>query len=91
MNSKIFKTNNHKLWKTTTSSILLLLAIQFNLMAFFKQIEILTYKTQTAENAEPSGRKLIVLLIDALREDFVEFGTQDAANLRINQNSPISY
>jgi len=60
-------------------------------MAFFKQKEILTYKTQTAENAEPSDRKLIVLLIDALREDFVEFGTQDAANLRINQNSPNSY
>ena len=87
----IFRTNNHKLWKTTTSSILLLLAIQFNLMAFFKQKVILTYKTQTAENAEPSDRKLIVLLIDALREDFVEFGTQDAANLRINRNSSISY
>ena len=69
------KLNNHKVWKATTSTILLLLAIQFNLMAFFKQKEILTNKTKTAVNAEPSDRKLILLLIDALREDFIDFGS----------------
>ena len=69
------KLNNHKVWKATTSTILLLLAIQFNLMAFFKQKEIIINKTQTEDKAEPSDRKLILLLIDALREDFVDFGT----------------
>ena len=85
------KLNNHKVWKATTSTILLLLAIQFNLMAFFKQKEILTNKTNTAVNAEPSDRKLILLLIDALREDFIDFGSQDVSSLRIDPSSESAY
>lgn len=82
--------NPHKVWKVVTTTLLLLLTIQFTLMGFFKQKAILNNKTETG-NQIPSDRKLIILLVDALREDFVDFGKNTTSHLSINTQADAAY
>ena len=67
----------HKFWKVTTTTLLLLLTIQFTLMGFFKQKAILHNKTPAFTKNYKNDNKVIILLIDALREDFVDFGAKN--------------
>ena len=43
------------------------------LMSFFKPKKNLTENTPPFEQAQSGNRKVIMMLFDALREDFVEF------------------
>lgn len=66
----------HKLWKSLTTLLLLALTIQFTLRGFFKPKMNIDDKTPPLKlPKEGPGRKVILLLADALREDFVEFDT----------------
>ena len=46
-------------------------------MGFFKQKAILHNKTPAFTKNYKNDNKVIILLIDALREDFVDFGTKN--------------
>lgn len=66
----------HKLWKICTTLLLLALTVQFTLKGFFKPKLNLDEKSKPYGIAKGAGkRKVILLLADALREDFVEFDT----------------
>jgi predicted AlkP superfamily pyrophosphatase or phosphodiesterase len=64
---------SHKLWKILTTLLLLALSIQFTLRGFFKPKMNLEDKSTILQTK--TNRKVILLLADALREDFVEFDT----------------
>lgn len=81
----------HKLWKVTTTTLLLLLTIQFTLMGFFKQKAILHNKTPAFTKYDKNDNKVIILLIDALREDFVDFGANNKLNLKLNSEADYAY
>ena len=63
----------HKLWKSFTTLLLLALTIQLTLRGFFKPK--LNIDDIAPSIPQKDGRKGILLLADALREDFVEFDT----------------
>ena len=84
--------NIHKIWKVSTTLILLLLTVQFTLMGFFKQKATLDNKTErAAHDKAPSDHKIIILLVDALREDFVDFGSNTTARLMLDPTAPYGY
>jgi len=63
----------HKVWKITVQSVLLLLTIQLTLQGFFRQKAVLSNKSPPPQPTIPNDRKVILLMVDALREDFVHF------------------
>ena len=65
----------HKLWKICTTLLLLVLSVQFTLQGFRKQKANLEDRTVPTTLGKSQKRKVILLLADALREDFVEFDT----------------
>lgn len=83
--------NPHKIWKVSTTTLLLMLTIQFTLMGFFKQKAILENKTAVPVDQAPSDRKVIMLLVDALREDFVDFGANTTTTLSLDPNASYAY
>lgn len=75
----------HKLWKILTTLLLLALSIQFTLRGFFKPKLNLDDKSPTLKS-DGRKRKVILLLADALREDFVEFDTGMHRYLDLNRH-----
>ena len=65
----------HKFWKVGSILLLMLLSIQFVMNGFFRQRALLTDTTPARILPSKSDRKVIFLMVDALREDFVEFDT----------------
>ena len=65
----------HKTWKIGSVMLLLLLSIQFTMNGFFRQKAMLKDQTPPYTTVNKSDRKVIFLMVDALREDFVEFDT----------------
>jgi hypothetical protein len=63
----------HKFWKSTLTTLLLLLTIQLTLQGFFRQKALLANKTPSNPHTAQNDRKVILMLVDALREDFVSF------------------
>ena len=63
----------HKFWKSALTTLLLLLTIQLTLQGFFRQKALLKNKTPTNIHPSQNDRKVILMLVDALREDFVSF------------------
>ena len=63
----------HKTWKVGSILLLLLLSIQFTMNGFFRQRALLLDKSNQRILPSKSDRKVIFLMVDALREDFVEF------------------
>ena len=59
-----------------TTTLLLLITCQLVMMGFFKPKLNLTNHTDPYEKSGKGDRKVIMLLVDALREDFVEFDTK---------------
>lgn len=80
----------HKVWRAGTITLLLLLAIQTTLDGFFREKTILMDKSSPRlQEPKNSQRKVILLLADALREDFVEF--PDNIDTYLNTTSPMAY
>jgi len=79
----------HKLWKVCTTMLLLLFTIQFTLMGFFKQKELLENKTANPEGLR-NDRKILMVLVDALREDFIDYG-EDKVTRLIDPDAPYAY
>lgn len=77
---------SHKLWKILTTLLLLALSIQFTLRGFFKPKLNLDDKSPTVPSGSSPKRKVILLLADALREDFVEFDTNMHRYLDLNRH-----
>lgn len=77
----------HKLWKILTTLLLLALTIQFTLRGFFKPKYNLDNKTPLKSHykSQPNRQKVILLLADALREDFVEFDTNMNRHLDLDR------
>lgn len=81
----------HKLWKLSTTLLLVVLTIQFTLRGFFSPKLNLDDKTVTTPSKSGEGkRKVILILADALREDFVEFDTNTKTYLDPNKNGAYS-
>ena len=79
----------HKLWKVGSILLLLLLATHFTTDGFFRQKSILTDVTPSRITPSKSDRKVILLMVDALREDFVEFDTNTPRYLDLE--APYAY
>lgn len=58
-------------------------------MGFFKQKELLENKTPNPEG-ERNDRKVLMILVDALREDFIDYGNDQVKTL-IDPTSSQSY
>lgn len=58
-------------------------------MGFFKNKEVLTNKTPNEEGIR-NDRKLMFILVDGLREDFIDFGKEDVKKA-IDINAPNAY
>ena len=71
----------HRIWKIGSISLMFIIALQLTFTGFFKSREKLTdHSLLTEKHAQP-GRKVIYLLFDALREDFVEWPENQKLNL----------
>ena len=62
-----------KAWYGTTVCLLFALAINYMLNGMFLQKHSLTNTTPPQDKTKANNRKVVMLLVDALREDFVEF------------------
>ena len=79
----------HKIWQAGTVTLLLLISCQLVMNGFFKPKLNLNNHSEPFGQASKSDRKVIMLLVDALREDFVEFDTND--NLYLDQEASYAY
>ena len=61
----------HRVWKIGTISLLLIISLQLTMSGFFKPRAMLTEHSALREEHKSPGRKVIFMLFDALREDFV--------------------
>jgi hypothetical protein len=73
----------HKVWKLALTTTLLLCTIQLTLQGFFRQKAVLTNKTAPPQPTINNDRKVILMLVDALREDFVLFN--ESAPTRLDE------
>ena len=71
----------HRIWKIGSISLMLIIALQLTFTGFFKSREKLTIHSQQTEEHVQPGRKVISILFDALREDFVEWPEDQKLNL----------
>jgi len=83
----------HKLWKTVSSLLLLALTIHCVLKGFFREKALLPNRTNGTKvnSQEPNDRKVIMLLVDALREDFVAFDEPSKHFRYIDEEGPETY
>ena len=67
-----------RVWKSVTTCLLFALTCQLILQGFFREKSVITRKSDVTHviNTAPNNRKVIMLLVDALREDFVDFDEQ---------------
>ena len=80
----------HKIWRAGTITLLLLLAVQTTLDGFFREKTMLSDKSPPrGSSPENSQRKVILLLADALREDFVEF--PENVDTYLKPEDPMAY
>ena len=63
----------HKIWQVGTTTLLLVISINLCMLGFFRPKLTLLEHTDPYETEYESDRKVIMVLFDALREDFVEF------------------
>jgi len=68
----------------------MLFTFQFTLMGFFKQKELLENKTPNPLH-ERNDRKVVMVLVDALREDFIDFGPEHGLDLLIDPAESVAY
>ena len=74
----------HRVWVIGTLSLLLLLTIQLTLSGFLRPRHIITETAELKpEHSEP-GRKVLFILYDALREDYIEWPNDKMPNLDPN-------
>ena len=65
----------HKIWQTGTTALLLIIVCHLVMLGFFRPKLALIDHSEPFETDYDSDRKVVMLLVDALREDFVEFDT----------------
>lgn len=73
----------HKLWKVCTTTLLMMLATQFTLMGFFKSKELLENKTDNPTHMR-NDRKVVLMLVDGMREDFIDWGPNSSHKFLID-------
>ena len=82
-------TTAHKIWQVGTTQLLLIIACHLFLGWFAMPVMEMHDKTEPFAAENDSDRKVILLLIDALREDFVEFDTN--THLYLDPEAPYAY
>ena len=80
-----------KLWHACTSTILLLLTIQFTMQGFFRPKAILDNKTEPERYPRENERKVIMFLVDALREDYVELDETARRHAHLTPDMPTNF
>lgn len=73
------------------TALLLFLTIQLTLQGFFRQRAILTDKSPPPQPPIKNDRKVIMMLVDALREDFVDLDALATSHQRITEDNPDYY
>jgi len=63
----------HRVWKSGTVALMLIVTLHLALKGFFKPKTPIIDFTPMAEKYEARGQKMIFMLFDALREDFVSW------------------
>lgn len=80
-----------KLWHACTTTILLLLTIQFTMQGFFRPKAILDNKTEPERFPAENERKVIMFLVDALREDYVELDETALKHAYLTPDMPTNF
>ena len=80
-----------KLWHACTTTILLLLTIQFTMQGFFRPKAILDNKTEPERFPAENERKVIMFLVDALREDYVELDATALKHAYLTPDMPTNF
>lgn len=63
----------HRVWQNGTLALLLVITLQITFTSFFKnKPEMKEHSPMLPEHSAP-GRKVIFVLFDALREDYIEW------------------
>jgi hypothetical protein len=75
-------------WKNTTILVLFALIIKLALKGFYRERLLLPNKSPVDVDP-PKDRKVILMLCDALREDFVEF--DDRAHTRLDPDADTAF
>ena len=79
----------HRVWKIGTVALLLIISVHLTLNGFFKPRTMLTDHSQMAQKHAKSGKKVIFMLFDAMREDFLEW--PEDASLYLSDKASYSY
>ena len=79
-----------KIWKVTVSTVLLLLTIQLTLEGFFREKRQLP-NINHSQDGFRTNQKVILMLVDALREDFVAFDSDAALHKKIPNDHPDTF
>ena len=74
-------TLTHRVWKIGSISLMMLLSMQLVFNGFFVPRTKLTEVSPMTQEHEKPGRKVIFMLFDALREDFLEWPEKQSLNL----------
>ena len=71
----------HRIWQGGTLALLLMITLHLTLTGFFKPKPELKEKSQLLPEHSAPGRKVIYVLFDALREDYIEWPNDEQPNL----------
>ena len=71
----------HRIWKIGSIALMLIISTQLTLSGFMKpRVQLTDHSALEEEHMQP-GRKVIYMLFDALREDFVDWPEDQKLNL----------
>ena len=76
----------HRVWKNGTITLILILTLHLSLSSFFKPKASLLNAAELTPEYEAPGKKVIYMLFDALREDFVEWPNGEQPYLDTSEN-----
>ena len=63
----------HRLWKGGTLLLMLIMSLHLTISGFMKPRHMILQNAELSPEHEAPGRKVIFILFDALREDYIEW------------------
>lgn len=79
----------HRVWKIGTVALLLVLSLHLTLSSFFKPRAMMSEHSRFGTKHAKNGRKVIYMLFDAMREDFIDWPAE--SQLFLENNATYSY
>lgn len=74
----------HRVWKIGTVALLLVMSLHLTLNGFFKPRAMLPDHSRLGTKHAKNGKKVIYMLFDAMREDFIDWPEETALFLESN-------